>query len=162
MTGPLIINKADNFDPLAVDVGERPMLDLNHIQFDHLLGDLRVIGTWFAQGQKQPCLVIGEAYRALPKINPCIVPLDNLWRWTEEAGDDVYTALMAIGFCDQLDTKSPHSNADILQVIDTVRARLTDLKNMPPAPLGPRRIAGHMTIRSSEGRTHQKDVWEDV
>lgn len=163
MTGPLIITTTETDNPFDVDVGERPFLDLNYTQFDHRIKDLRVIGTWIVKGDRQPCLVIGEGDgRPLHKINPCVVPLDSLWKWTEEAGDEVETALMAIGFCDQLDTKSPHSNTDIIQVMDTVRLRLLDLKNMPPAPLGPRRIAGDITVRTSDGRTIQKDVWDDV
>lgn len=161
MTGPLII-KREARDPLAVDVGERPFLDLNVIHFDHRIKDLRVIGTWIAQGRKQPCLVIGEGGRDLAKINPCVVPLDSLWRWSEESGDPRETAMMALGFCEQLDTKSPTNVDDIMQIVDTVRLRLHDLKNMPPAPIAARRIAGHIIIRTQDERTIEKDVWEDV
>lgn len=162
MKTPLIINK----DPVKLlmdtHVKERPALDLAYQHFNHRIKDLRVIGSWLCIGKREPCLVIVEVNIPLPRTHPCVVPIGTMWEWAEEVEDQVKVAFMAIGFCEALSNKSPHNDDDIMQVIDTVRKRLHDLKQMPVAPLRDRKIAGHITVRQDGEIQTQRDIWDDV
>lgn len=155
---PLLILNRDADAPIA---HERELLDLRHYHFSHRIRDLRVIGTWLRDKSQEECLVIVEASRPIEQCNPCVVRLSEMHKWSEEMGDQVYTALMAVEFCSHLANKNPGSTDDIFQVINTIRLRWTDLKNMPPAPLMPQRLAGHLTVHTEDEKTYQHEVYEN-
>ena len=160
----MIISKTKHSPLWLPKVAERPVLDLSKVHFDHRIKDLRVMGSWIMnrQDHREPCLVILSAHHPIGTQTPCIVPLSNAWRWAEESGDELDAAIMAVNFCDSLPHKSIQSTADITQVLSTVRSRLHDLLQMPPAPPKELEIAGHVSIHTSDERTIQKDIWDDV
>lgn len=121
-------------------LSERPVLDLEQAHFTHTVGGILVIGTWYMDRETreaQPCLVLLDAARRLQRkrVIPCIVLLEDMWRWTVEMGDRDFVAR---NISDWLNSGALPGSAtnkkDVFRVMDAVQSRLRDIVTMPPLP----------------------------
>ena len=123
-----------------LSLDEKPVLDLRYRAFDHLCGAIRVIGSWYMDPEtrsSQPCLVLIDATKPFRagRVIPCIIPLSDMWKWTQEMGDgahiarNIYDWLHSGALPGHQDNKS-----DAFRVMDAVQSRLRDLVTMPPMP----------------------------
>lgn len=147
----------------VLGIPERPIIRLDQRYADHLVHGLRIILTWGARGQRQPCMVILNPMIPLASAIPCIIPCRNAWLWTEEYGDPAAAFESVVSFAPALGL-SPHSKADCFRIMDAVRSRISDLLMMPPAPRRDLKIAGEMAIRvgGPDGTLVQKELRDDV
>lgn len=146
-------------------VQERPALDLNLQHFSHVSGDLRIIGTWFlAAVPHAPVLaIIPKIIRPGQTVRPCVVFLDDAWKWAEPPlGDAVYVAEQVFSWGDPLGINLT-SDAAIFKVIDAVRENLGELVLMPPCPRLQQKVMGHITQRDADSGeiTRQEEIRDD-
>lgn len=124
-----------------ISLDDKPVLDLSKTAFEHRHGNILVLGSWHMDCQtrrSQPCLVLIDAAKKLArrKCIPCIILLDDMWRWTLELGEPAYVAR---NIHDWLTCGALPGNAgnkrDVWAVMDAVQSRLRDLWSMPPLPI---------------------------
>lgn len=125
----------------TITLAERPVLDLSLAYFEATHCGIRIIGTWVMDPetrQSQPCIVLLDARRPVRpgKVIPCIIPLDQAWRWTRELGDPEHVANTVADWmaCGAMPGQ-PFNKRDVFAVFDAVQSRLRDLLKMPPLPV---------------------------
>jgi hypothetical protein len=155
---PLIISPKD--ESSTVMTTERHVLNLKYTAFDHTVGKLRVLGTWYLDRYVEPCLVIVRADRPIQSQTPCVVLLASAYKWAEETGHEIEAAVMATAFADTLGLDAMREK-DVFLVLDTVRGRLQDLIHMPEAPTMDRRLAGEALALTTDGRTIAREIYEN-
>lgn len=123
-----------------IHLDEKPVLDLSKTHFEHRHGGILVLGAWYMDREtrrSQPCLVLLDAAKkvARKRTIPCIIPLDDMWKWTLEMGDPAHVGR---NIRDWLTCGALPGNAgnkrDVWAVMDAVQSRLRDLWSMPPLP----------------------------
>lgn len=154
---PLIISPQDQSSPVMTT--ERHVLDLKYTAFDHTVGKLRALGTWYLDRYVEPCMVIVRADRPIQSQTPCVVLLASAWKWAEETGNEVEAAVMATAFADTLGL-NPMREKDVFAVLDLVRGRLQDLIHMPEAPRMDRRLAGEALALTTDGKMIEREIYE--
>lgn len=113
----------------------RPALDLTRYHFRQRHGDITVYGSWWLAEDSgpRPCLVlIPTNKQSWEKATPCVVMLDQAWVWSEEIGDPVHAAKVAMQFVDMLG--QPPSPKSAFRVRGIIIDHLGDLLAMPPMP----------------------------
>lgn len=144
---------------------ERPALNLSRTAFSRVAkGGIRVMGTWHRDDEgERPCLVLVRAIDPPSRWMPCIIRIDTVWVWTEEAGDPVKATEEAMYFAERLGL-NPFWSKDLVRIIAAVRDNLADLKSMPPAPPGERRVIGEVAVVEVESDEviRQEDVVDHV
>ncbi|RMC33752.1 hypothetical protein [Paracoccus alkanivorans] len=124
-----------------ITLDRTPALDLSETHFEHVSNGIRVIGTWLMDEetkQAQPCLVLLHALRPVRpgRTIPCIVALDQAWRWTREKGEPEHVARqIAKWLTSGALPGHPANKRDVFAVMDAVQSRLHDLFKMPPLPV---------------------------
>lgn len=124
-----------------LSLDEKPVLDLNHTHFEHLHGGILVMGSWYMDREtreSQPCLVLLDAARKVQRKRtiPCVIPLDDMWKWTVEMGDkDHVSRCVTDWMTSGALPGSPTNKRDVFNVLDAVQSRLRDLWSMPPLPV---------------------------
>lgn len=123
-----------------ISLDRTPALDLSEIAFEHVTNGIRIIGTWLMDEetkQAQPCLVLLHAFRPIKpgRTIPCIIALDQAWRWTREIGDYEHVGRQIGKWLNSGALPGhPSNRRDVFAVIDAVQSRLHDLFKMPPLP----------------------------
>jgi hypothetical protein len=131
--------------PKAITLDRRPVLDLEHVHFQHVHRGIRVIGTWYIDPdtrQSEPCLVLMDAAKPIQRsgaaknrATPCIIFQRDMWKWTIEVGD---TKTVAFAIFQWMATGAlpgtPGNMPDVHRIFDAVQSRLRDLWSMPPMP----------------------------
>lgn len=148
----------------------RTAIDLRYRHFETEKHGIKIIGTWLTdKNNTQPCMVLlhgGRDIRA-GKTVPCIIALDQAWRWAQhgDVGDPAHAARIVTAWleCGAL-PGSHHSWKDRLKVLDAVNSRLPDLIAMPPQPRFNKLIIGDAIIRDADtGRTiEEREIVNNV
>jgi hypothetical protein len=85
-------------------------------------------GTWVKiDGRWRPCMAITRASGA-PR--PCVIPLEDAWRWSETIGSPAQPAvnmLLKLGI-------DPLNPDNVFKLVSLVNSRMADLVAMPPRP----------------------------
>lgn len=123
---------------------DKPAIDLRYRHFESKRHNINIIGTWLyddADRSSQPCLVLLHGLRPIAKNRtmPCIIALDQAWRWAMHGGvgDPEHCGRTVSDWLNRGYLPGSATNKkDLLRVLDVVNSRLTDLINMPPAPTG--------------------------
>jgi hypothetical protein len=125
-----------------LSLDEKPVLDLNHVHFEALHGGILVIGTWYMDRetrQSEPCLVLLDAARRVQrkKTIPCVIRLENMWRWAPAPmGDPEHISQHIYGWLSSGALPGSATNKkDVFNVLSAVHSRLRDLWSMPPLPM---------------------------
>lgn len=131
--------------PGSISLGRAPVLDLEHIHFQHVHRGIRIIGTWYIDPdtrQAEPCMVLMDASKPIQRrgtagdrAQPCVILQRDLWKWTVEIGDTQHQAFfcfqwMAMGAL----PGTPGNMPDVFLIFDAIQSRLRDLWSMPPMP----------------------------
>ncbi|KEP68788.1 hypothetical protein DL1_08535 [Thioclava dalianensis] len=137
-----------------------PILDLNLRHAAYRRGSLEIILTWILTTGR-PCLVLVPT-RMRPShedVTPCIVPLDSVWKWTEEVGDPAEAAKMSLQFADALgfNTLDPRT---VMAIAAAVRDHISDLLQMPPLSLVAARetVADVIVTDLDTGKTKEQEI----
>jgi hypothetical protein len=116
----------------------RPILDLTRNAWKQRHGDITVHGTWYwdeDDRQWVPCLALVPAASVLhfERVQPCLVPVDHAWAWSEEQGGWPYVAQTALTFAAALGM--PPDTKSVIRVAALIRDHIEDLvKRVPPRP----------------------------
>ncbi len=144
----------------------RHALDLTVTHRTYTRGDVMVWLTWLRRADRhEPCMVLTP--RAIltshERIIPCIVPLSQAWKWSEEVGDQDHAAVTAAIFCANLGF-NPYNPKNVFKLMGIVRDYLGDLISTPPRPTDlPRVTAAVMEIHNgSTGKTTEIEVSDDA
>jgi len=128
-----------------ISLDDKPVLDLNHVHFQHIHGAILILGSWYMDNQtrqSQPCLVLLDAARKVQRRRtvPCVVLLDDMWRWAahphlglsdpEHVSRCIHDWLSSGAL-----PGNPGNKKDVFAVMDAVQSRLRDLVAMPPMPI---------------------------
>lgn len=155
-----------------VSLADRPVVDLSLRHFENTCRGVLVIGTWYMDPetrQSQPCLALVDAHRKVRpgKTVPCIIPLDQAWRWTREIGDHAHVSRTIAEWiaCGAL-PGAIANKSDFHAVLDAIQSRFRDLLTMPPLPVkaaithGAAPAAGDLIIteRASGKVVHEAEV----
>ncbi|OOY20878.1 hypothetical protein BMI86_10250 [Thioclava sp. DLFJ5-1] len=146
-------------------LNERPQLDLDIRHFEHRSGNILVIGSWLMDHKAhrtEPCLVLIDARRDPRRIGkgarravPCVIPLNEAWRWTLERGDPAHMSrVISEWIGDGLLPGDVGDKKSVFRVLDAIQSRLRDLYFMPPLPMKaalrhsitPTNVIGDVTI----------------
>ncbi len=131
------------FKLARMSLDARPVVDLAMRHFETVSGNIRVTGTWFMDPEtrrSQPCLVLTDATKPLrtDRVVPCIVTLDQAWRWTVEMGEPQHVwPIIARWIREGVLPGQPTNKQDMWAVFDAIQCRLTDMMMMPPMPAAP-------------------------
>lgn len=126
-----------------ITLSERPVLDLRHAAFEHVHGQFLLIGTWYMDREtrdSQPCLVVLNAVRKVQrkKTIPCVVLLEDLWRWAfgeRGLGDPAWVEQTISDWMRSGALPgSPNNRKDVFAILNAVHSRLRDVVFMPPLP----------------------------
>lgn len=135
---------------------ERNALDLTryHARYSH--GDITVYLTWWLalDSGPRPCLVLIPTHaQSYERAIPCVVMLDQAWRWSEGIGDPRDAAFQALRFADALGLGATPTNA--IRVRSIIVDHLGDLLAMPPMPEGMREsvVLGEAKVTDREAGT---------
>lgn len=162
----------------SISLNRKPVLDLELRHFETTVNGILVIGTWFMDEdtrRSQPALVLIDATRRVKRgrVMPCVIALDQAWRWTLEMGEPEHVwplirQWIRLGAL----PGNPLNDRDMWAVFDAVQSRLRDLISMPPMPAdgaikhgtAPENHVGVVTIRNeSSGEVlHQAEVTGNV
>jgi hypothetical protein len=108
---------------------EDHILDLSKRLWSTSRYGLTVIGTWVRLGGRwRPCMAILRENR--PEFQPCVVPLDNAWQWSDAVGDPVPRA---VAMLPRLGV-DPTNPDNVHKLVSLVNSRMRDLVAMPPRP----------------------------
>lgn len=111
----------------------RIALDLTKYAFRRQHGDITVYGTWFGDRQR-PVLVLVPTHRlSFDKTTPCVIPLENAWKWSEEAGDPRDAVQTAFKFAELLGLDG-FNRFTVMRILSIVRDELGELLKIPPKP----------------------------
>lgn len=141
---------------------KRVALDLTKYHWRRRYGDLTAYGTW-AQGEDgwQPCLVLAPTdERRLAHTLPAVVPLNQIWIWSEEIGDVEKAAAQALQCVEQLGLEDTVNN--IVLVASVIRDCIGDLTAIPPMPAGDSVVVADATISKDGEVVRQVEVSERV
>lgn len=131
----------------------RPALDLTRYHWRHQRSDLTVYGTWWLAEDSGPkaCLVLTSVHNQGRRAPPCVVLLDQAWMWSEEIGDPVRAAKVAVSFVDALGLTPDVKSA--FRVRSIIVDHLHDLLTLPPMPdaMRVKAVLGEAKIKSREG-----------
>lgn len=131
---------------------ERHALDLTRYHAKRVLGDITVYLTWWLADDSGPkqCIVLVRTHDRPAEMVPCVVPLNHAWIWSEEIGNPVQAAKMAIEFVDAL-RQAPNEKS-AFRVRGIIIDHLGDLLNMPPMPeaMRTREVVGEAKITAPE------------
>ena len=127
----------------TINVNERPVLDMEHYDFQHTVGNITLTGTWYIDpdtNRSQPCLVLTDATKRLAayKVVPYITPLNKAWEWTMEFGDpEVIWPKIRELVKEGILPGNPHNDRDLWMIFGAIQTRLRDMMAMPPMPAAP-------------------------
>jgi hypothetical protein len=126
---------------------------------------LMAYGTWIKQGaDTQPCIAIirdGEEYSE--HTQPCIIPLDVAWVWSQEVGDGRRSMRQAYQFCQVL--RIGDDPRTVMRLTEFIHDMLGDLVSMPPihpADVIEETVIGELTITDQHGKTREVALTDDV
>lgn len=141
--------------PGILSLDRVPVLDLEHIHFQHVYRGIRIIGTWFIEPdtrQAEPCMVLMDSAKPIQRkagdkdrAQPCCIMQRDMWKWTVELGDTQHQAFfiyqwMALGAL----PGTPGNMPDVFRIFDAIQSRLRDLWSMPPLP--PKAAVKHSAV----------------
>lgn len=166
-TPTLIVPKDGSFDEA---IKERSALNLAFTHFDHVVGRIRVLGSWWLHDQKsfEPCLVLIPAHRQIAptkfkadRVIPCVVLLMDAWRWDlQRGGDPKHVGEQLAEFAPALGMNGARKE-DLHAIIGAVEERLDDLVKIPPAPPMNRVLTGDVRVTLSDGRVIERETFRN-
>lgn len=141
--------------PPAPATVTRPALDLARYHARHTYGDITLYLTWWLAEDSgpRPCIVLVPTHKRSHRPVPCVVHLNGSWVWSEEIGDPVRAANMAIEFVDLLG--QPPSPQSAFRIRGIIIDHLQDLLTIPPMPDDMRvnTVVGEARITNREAGT---------
>jgi hypothetical protein len=144
----------------------RHALDLTVTHRTFKRGDILVWLTWLRRADRQEaCMVLTPSNIMVTheKVIPCVVPLSQAWKWTEEVGDEDHAMITGAIFCANLGF-NPYNPKNVFKIVGIIREYLGDLISTPPRPTDvPRAVAAVMEISNgSTGKTKEIEVTDDA
>lgn len=138
-------------------------LDLNKCHARREIGDMTLFMTWLRREHDwHPCLVIlPAALVGKAGATPCVVPLDNAWRWSPDIGDGAHCARTAFEFCEAL-RLNPYEPRNLVKVAVMIQDHIGDLLRIPPRPQERNVVAEAFLTDRETGKVGYQEVTEDV
>lgn len=135
-------------------------LDLTRYHHKRQHGDITAFYTWFGE-ELRPALVLIPTYRQdNQRTTPCIIPLDNAWKWDENVGDPEGCARSCFQFAGYLGL-DPLSSMTCQRIASIIRDGLGELLSIPPKP-DERIVVADATVTDQNGKQRHFEVMSDV
>lgn len=138
-------------------------IHLAHRSWSRTRDGVTAIGTWLHEdGRQRPCMVLIRAgEEGHDHTDPCVIPLEGAWRWSEDIGDGAFAARQIAHFVQKL-RMSP-SKRSFIRLGMFVHDCLDDLLTMPVRGPGmPNAVIAEVTITDHDGRTQEVELVDDV
>lgn len=135
-------------------------LDLTRYHHKRKHGDITAVYTWFGE-ELRPALVLIPTHRQHhEKTTPCVIPLENAWKWDEHVGDPAGCARTCYAFAGYLGL-DPLSSMTLQRIASIIRDGLGELLNIPPKP-DERIVVADAVITDEHGKQRHHEVLSDV
>lgn len=123
---------------------------------------MTALGSWYGQDDT-PCLVlVATRHFGTEEALPCVVPINNAWKWAEETGDPRYAVDNSMVFGRALglnvaDIRTP------MKITSIIRDCLGDLLAMPVRPKDDKIVVADATVTNREtGAKRYAEIVENV
>lgn len=135
-------------------------LDLTRYHHKRQHGDITAVYTWFGE-ELRPALVLIPTYRQHhEKTTPCVIPLENAWKWDEYVGDPAGCARTCFQFAGYLGL-DPLSSMTCQRIASIIRDGLGELLTIPPKP-DERIVVADAIVTDERGKQRHLEVMSDV
>lgn len=128
-------------------------LDLRYRAWTKVHGDLTFIGSWMREENSQftsVMVIVRTGEESSDHNIPCIVPVTEAWRWSEELGDPRGAARTTAEFLEALRMSFTKRNA--IRLTSLIHDHIGDLLAIPPfASLGVEQVVTADLIRIDHG-----------
>lgn len=138
-------------------------IHLGNRHWTRVRGTVTAIGTWVHEnGRQRPCMVlIRTGEEGGDHTDPCMIPLETAWRWSEEIGDPRWCARVTAAFAQKL--RIGVDRRTLIRLTMFIHDCLGDLLTIPPH--GPRLAEtpiAEVTITDEHGKTREVELSADV
>lgn len=136
-------------------------LNLSQYHFVQRHGDLTAFGTWYGTEQQRPALVLVRTNAVISheRVTPVVIPMDNLWIWSEEVGDPAHCAQACYRFAPSLGL-DPYNSVSMMRIASIVRDHIGDVMSMPTEPTGEFRVVADALMTDADGKETHKEIRE--
>lgn len=127
-------------------MNDQPVIDLEYAHFERVVGEYRVVGTWFRQpdGQQEPCLFIVPSDGRIDfGCRPAIVLLSSAYLYVNPRDAAHTVAGLAKGM-------GKDSMQSAIRLMDLINDSITDLMGIPP-DRRPREVMGDAEVKIGDG-----------
>jgi hypothetical protein len=138
----------------------RPVLDLTKNAFVRELGDITVFGTWYGEHKRPALVLLATASIGKPNVVPCVVQLQDAWRWSREHGDVAYHVQQSMTIAHLLGLTA-HNRYTCMRITTLIQDHLQDLKDMPLKP-SERAVVADAFLTDRYGKVRHTEVSDDV
>lgn len=137
-------------------------IHLAHRHWTRERGAVTAIGTWLHEdGRQRPCMVlIPSGSEGNDHLDPCVIPLEGVWRWSEDIGDPRYTARQTVEFARKLGLAE--EKRALIRLGMFIHDCLDDLLTMPVQGPINARVVAEVTITDENGKTREVELTEHV
>lgn len=135
-------------------------LNLTHVHFQRICGDITVFGTWFG-GDRRPALVLLPTARiGHDRVMPCVVPLASAFAWDRRTGDPRHCARVSALFAENLGL-NPHNAFTLMRITSLIQDHMGDLLSIPPKP-AETYVAADACFTDEHGTTRYAEILDHV
>lgn len=162
MSQHFILNPSDAMPEKVVSRAEQPVVNARYAHFDHRIGPVRVIGTWFLYDQAyDPCLMVLNPRLHPRRQQPGILRMTRAWVFADPPlGDPVQAMLMCSYFADGIGLDGTDDKV-LMKIHHALQSRIYDLQQMPLMPKHEtaKIHVGDVRLRLEDGTDLQEDVF---
>lgn len=140
----------------------RHAIDLTKYWERRTHGDITAYYTWLRTDDdfEQALVLIPTHRQSNQKTTPCVVPLQNAWKWDETLGEPEACAQTCMQFAEHMGFNA-FSAITCQRIASIIRDGLGDLISIPPRPV--ERVAvADATIINTDGSARTVEVTENV
>lgn len=137
----------------------KPYLDLTKYHFKQKHGDIIAYGTWCGDNNRQCLVLVPSMIEAGKRVVPCVIPVDNAWKWSEEVGNVRDCAASCLQFAANLGL-DPYNQISVMRVLSVIRDHMGDLLTIPVKPTGDIRVVADAFYTDQQGNRQHKEIIE--
>lgn len=139
-----------------------PLIDLDFKHATYVRGDITVILTWTLNNRRGCMVLVPSFITRSQRIVPCIVRLEDAWRWDERIGDGAFCAEMCVEFAPALGL-SAFNTAHLRRIAGLINNHIGDLLAIPPMPESEMEVLADVLLTdTSTGKSIEREIIDHV